>query len=109
MPEQIYITLTEAAKLVPGRPSGNCVWRWCRKGLKSRSGEQVRLLHIRIGGRIFTTAKDLDEFFTVLTESDGKHFARPKAASAIGSPSRTDAQKQKAVRLAESELEAAGI
>ena len=29
---QDYMTLTQAAKLAPGRPSVNCIWRWCRKG-----------------------------------------------------------------------------
>ena len=39
------ITLTEAAKITPGRPSTNCLWRWCRRGVLSRGGERVRLEH----------------------------------------------------------------
>ena len=43
-----YITLTEAAKVAPGRPSTSCLWRWCRKGVISRNGERVRLKHAQI-------------------------------------------------------------
>lgn len=47
-----HLTLSQAARLAPGRPSANCVWRWCREGVKSKSGERVRLKHMRFGGRI---------------------------------------------------------
>lgn len=50
-----HITLTQAAKLAPGRPSPNCVWRWCREGVKAASGQRVRLKHVRFGSRIYTT------------------------------------------------------
>ncbi len=45
-----YITLTAAAKMVPSRPSVNCIWRWCRKGVLARGGQRVRMQHVRIGG-----------------------------------------------------------
>ena len=67
-------TLTEAAKIAPGRPSTNCMWRWCRRGVLSRTGERVHLRHVRIGGKIFTTARWLDEFGNRLTEADAAHF-----------------------------------
>jgi len=41
-----HLTLMQAAKLAPGRPSGNCIWRWCRRGVLARSGERIRLEHI---------------------------------------------------------------
>jgi hypothetical protein len=53
-----YITLGEAAKIAPGRPSANCVWRWCRKGVLSRAGQRVRLRHVRIGGKIITKQEE---------------------------------------------------
>ncbi len=56
------ITLTEATKITPGRPSTNCLWRWCRRGVLSRGGERVRLEHQRIGGKIFTAPDWLEEF-----------------------------------------------
>ena len=42
-----HLTLARAAKLAPGRPSANCVWRWCREGVKvargSAGGWRLRL------------------------------------------------------------------
>ena len=58
-----HITLAEAAKLAPGRPSACAVWRWCRIGIKSRNGQRIRLEHIRAGGRIFTSETALAAFF----------------------------------------------
>ncbi len=69
-----YITLTDAAKIAPGRPSTNCIWRWCRRGVLSRGGERVRLQHLRIGGMIYTTARWLEEFGRRLAEADAKYF-----------------------------------
>ena len=89
-PDQ-HIRLGEAAKIAPGRPSTNCLWRWCRKGVLARSGERVRLQHIRIGGKIFTTAAWLEQFGRALAEADSAHFdldgqgsKRPKPARPLG-------------------------
>ncbi len=68
------ITLTEATKITPGRPSTNCLWRWCRRGVLSRGGERVRLEHRRIGGKIFTASQWLDTFGQKLAEADTQHF-----------------------------------
>lgn len=76
------ITLTEAAKITPGRPSTNCLWRWCRRGVRSRGGERVRLEHRRIGGKIFTTPDWLDEFGRKLAEADTRHFDHCEEAAA---------------------------
>ena len=32
-----HITLGQAAKLAPGRPSTNCMWRWCRPPIRRRA------------------------------------------------------------------------
>lgn len=69
-----HITLAQAANLSPGRPSSCAVWRWCRKGIKARSGGRIRLAHIRAGGRIFTTVADLESFFERVAEADRAHF-----------------------------------
>lgn len=74
------ISLTEAAKIAPGRPSTNCVWRWCRKGVLSRGGERIRLQHQRVGGMIFTTGTWLEEFGRALAEADTKYFDLAEAA-----------------------------
>lgn len=75
-----YITLTEAAKIAPGRPSTNCIWRWCRRGVKARGGERVRLQHVRIGGMIYTTARWLEAFGRALADADAKYFDLCEAA-----------------------------
>ena len=72
-----YLTLANATKLCPGRPSANAVWRWCRRGVRSRTGQIVRLDHIRVGGRIFTTEDALHRFFAAVSEADAPYFARP--------------------------------
>ena len=59
---ETYLTLTEAAKLAPTRPSANAVWRWCRRGVKARSGKRVHLGHIRVGGRVYTTEQSVRTF-----------------------------------------------
>ena len=76
------ITLTEAAKITPGRPSTNCLWRWCRRGVLARGGERVRLEHRRIGGKIFTAPDWLEEFGRKLAEADTRHFDQCEAAAA---------------------------
>lgn len=70
-----HLTLIEAARHVPGRKATRAVlWRWCRHGLKSRSGNVVNLRHIRVGGRVFTKREWLDEFFEALANADLERF-----------------------------------
>ena len=89
-----YVTLSGAAKVAPGRPSANCMWRWCRKGVRSRGGEIVRLEHIRLGGKILTTADWVADFARRLAEADTAYFdrraemAQPPAPAASPSASR---------------------
>ncbi|KAA0215794.1 MAG: DUF1580 domain-containing protein [Leptolyngbya sp. PLA3] len=71
-----HITLAQAAKLAPGRPSSNCVWRWCREGVKAATGTRIRLKHVRFGSRIFTTLQWLNDFGSALAEADAAHFDR---------------------------------
>lgn len=101
-----HITLAQAAKLTPGRPSSCAVWRWCRVGVKSRTGERIRLDHIRIGGRLFTTESDLQRFFKLVAEADRAHFEveRPESAK----PS-TDRNRERSIERAEATLAKGGI
>lgn len=69
-----YITLTQAAKLVPFNPNATTLWRWCRKGVVTRSGERLRLQHVGTGRRIATTAKWVEEFLKAKAASDAKHY-----------------------------------
>lgn len=78
-----HLTLSEAARLAPGRPSANCVWRWCREGVKAASGTRVRLKHVRFGSRIYTTRAWLEAFGLALAEADAAHFDRADAERAV--------------------------
>ncbi len=114
--EDSLITLTDVAKLTPGRPSANCVWRWCRKGLKSRNGERIRLQHVRFGGQIYTTAAWLNEFGCKLADADTRHFKSCEATMSIGARrekcrarSTSQIEQRKRFEEAERALEEAGI
>lgn len=112
-----YITLTDAAKLTPGRPSTNCIWRWCRRGVLTRGGERCRLKHVRVGGKIFTTPAWIDEFAKALAEADTTYFdaQADRHAASQRNPRRGRAplravQAPKDTHLhADRELEAAGF
>ena len=113
-----HLTLTEASKIAPGRPSTNCIWRWCRRGVLSRTGDRVYLRHVRVGGKIFTTARWLDEFGDRLAEADAAHF-RLTEDDAVPPPVRSSNRKARrecfqqhrraTVEQAKQELEDAGL
>jgi hypothetical protein len=103
-----HITLSQAAKIAPGRPSINCLWRWCRRGVIARSGERVRLQHVRVGGKIFTAALWLEEFGRQLAEADQRYFDLAESAAAHMNFSmrqiRTPAEREAQIAQAEREL-----
>lgn len=111
------ITLDEATKNTPGRPSAHCLWRWCRKGVLSRGGERIRLEHVRIGGKIYTKLQWLEEFGRKLAESDTQYFNLCEAAAAeavANTPRRRrtaahEEQRRKHLEEVERELDEAGI
>ena len=115
-----HITLAQAAKLAPGRPSSNCVWRWCREGVKAASGTRVRLKHVRFGSRIFTTRQWLNDFGLALAEADAAHFQRDEHTPATEQTAKPKRPSKRARRTsdddarrrhleAERELEEAGL
>jgi len=110
-----HITLTEAAKITPGRPSTNCLWRWCRRGVLSRSGQRIRLEHVRIGGKIFTTTDWVEQFGKALAEADATYFDLEEQAAESAKPrrrrpaSRQVQQRHAAHDQANRELEEAGL
>lgn len=81
-----WLTLSAAAKLAPGRPSTNCMWRWCRRGVLARTGERLHLQHIRAGGRVMIRQEWIEEFCTKLAHADAAHFAAKDAAAASVPP-----------------------
>ena len=98
-----YITLTEATKLAPGRPSTNCIWRWCRRGVLSRGGQRVRLQHVRIGGKIYTTAGWLHQFGRSLADADAVYFSLDAEVAA----SHSDSSRPASPRLREADIQRA--
>ena len=94
VPAMSLITLNTAAAQTPGRPHVSCVWRWCRRGVKARAGPRVRLEHVRVGGKIFTTQAWLNAFGRELAAADTAYFAGkqeeaksvPPRDAAFGSP-----------------------
>ena len=63
-----YISLAEAAELLPTRPAVCTVWRWCVKGLHVRRTDQtVRLRCAFVGRKMFTTPDSVEEFIHRLT------------------------------------------
>lgn len=96
-----FLTLAKAAQAAPGRPSANAIWRWCRRGVLARSGERVRLQHIRQGGRVYTRIDWLEEFGARLAQADTAHFdARaemplPPRDPAYGPPSGRGSRRSK--------------
>lgn len=88
------ISLTQATKKVASRPNLSTVWRWAMKGSNG-----IKLETVTIGGRRFTSEEALKRFIHKTTAK----------ANGPAEPSRTDAQKRRAIREAMKELEEAGI
>ena len=106
------ISLTEATKISPGRPSTNCVWRWCRKGVRARGGTRVRLRHVRVGGKIFTSQQWLDEFGHHVADADAAYFDQQSDSTPeVTSPARvrSETQRHAAIARAEESLSQAGL
>ena len=78
-----WLTLGKAAPHAPGRPSTNCMWRWCRKGVLARDGRRVKLQHVRAGGRVYTTRAWVNEFCTTLANADAAYFDSQRARTAL--------------------------
>ena len=71
-----HLTLSQAAKLAPGRPSSNCLWRWCRRGVLSRAGERIYLQHVRVGGKVYTRVEWIENFARTLAAADNAYFRK---------------------------------
>ena len=96
-----YLTLTEAARLIPGRRPGKrvslgTVWRWCTQGL--RNG--IRLQSVLAGGQRCTTRRWLQDFIEAMSQ-DSQPSANDRPTV------RTPTQRQTASERAAEELKAA--
>ena len=104
------LSFSEVTKIVPNRPSTSAIWRWCRKGQKSRSGEIIRLEHVRIGKKIYTSAESLHDYFKEMAQSDAKYFDGQKTFNhKKTNKTRTSDQKNKPITEAEERLKIDGF
>ena len=104
-----YLTISAAAKIAPGQPHLSAVWRWARRGILTRAGGRVFLKHIRAGGRVFTTARWLDDFYAAIEDGDLPHFSNPETTGGKVPKPRTPNARQRAVARARAELAGQGI
>jgi hypothetical protein len=62
---ETLLTLTEAAKLLPGRPSTHLLWRWRTSGVRG-----VKLETVLVGGRRYTNRSALERFIERTTAAE---------------------------------------
>ena len=88
------VSLTDAAKTLPGRPNVTTIWRWRNRGVRG-----VKLETILSGGRRFTSIEALRRFQDQVT------------AVADGAPvrSETPRQRERAISQAEKQAEQLGV
>jgi uncharacterized protein DUF1580 len=98
------LPLAAAAKLIPPGRSGkhthlSTLLRWILQGVKSPSGEIVRLEAARLGSRWVTSREALQRFSERLT---------PRSDEPASPPPRTPGKRQRASEKADAELEKLG-
>ena len=104
------LSLADAARALPRvngkKPHTSTLWRWCRTGVRARTGERIRLDHVRIGSRIFTNSEAMNAFATEVAAADATYFDRVRPTP---SKAPTDKQHQRSIAQAESQLKTAGV
>jgi hypothetical protein len=88
--EQI-LTMTAAAKVLPGRPNVATLWRWRTAGIRGH-----RLETILIGGRRCTSREAIGRFLAAINGQPATTGETPR-------------QREAAIRRAEREAEALGV
>lgn len=84
--DEDVLSLSEAAKALPGKTSSSTVWRWATVGYRG-----VLLDTLRIGGRIFTSRRALQCFF----EATSTRPEPMRSTSIPGSVVHADAELRK--------------
>jgi hypothetical protein len=101
------ISLTGVTKYLPRvdgkRPCVSTIWRWCRKGVRG-----THLEYARLGGRIVTTTRAINDFVNALAAADSTSSVTPVSPPPTAR-TRSATQRAKDVAQAERELSAAGI
>lgn len=104
--DETVLSFSEAARALPrvnGRKiHATTLWRWARKGVQG-----VRLEARRLGGRFVTSLEALERFSRELAERElpGSH----PAVRGPRRPTRSEAERERAVQEAEERLRAAGF
>lgn len=88
------VSLSDACRLLPGRPHVSTIWRWVSRGVGG-----VRLETISSGGRRFTSREALRRFVTATTA----------AANGLAPPTRTPRRRRRDGAQAREILRRAGI
>ena len=60
--DETLVTLTQAARMLPGHPHVSTLWRWCRRGVKG-----IVLETYVVAGRRFTSTEALERFASATT------------------------------------------
>jgi len=107
-PAGCYLSLSQAAKVAPGRPSSSAIWRWCRRGVLARSGERIKLRHVRAGGKIYTTDAWVREFGERLAAADEAYFERGSTTDVSITPAAATPRQDHLAQI-DRELEEAGL
>ncbi|HEX2476885.1 MAG TPA: DUF1580 domain-containing protein [Lacipirellulaceae bacterium] len=81
------LTMSQAAKLMPGRPNIATIWRWRTSGCRGH-----KLETILVGGRRFTSREATGRFLAALNDEDAMKSVTP-------------AQRAKAIESAEKRAE----
>ena len=101
--EESVFSLSQAAKVLPSidgrRPHPSTIWRWCTRGIRG-----VHLEHVRVGGRVCTSADALNRFVNKLAEADSQEQSHPTSPRP-----RTAERRAEEISAADAELAAAGL
>jgi len=62
------LTLAQACRLLPRKPSPATLWRWRKTGILF-NGQRIQLECVRVGGVWYTTAKAFADFLRRQTEA----------------------------------------
>lgn len=93
MLDREFLSINEAAGIVPGRPHVSTIWRWINRGVRG-----VKLKTWLIGGLRVTSKEALEQFFAMLNPDD---------KSLHGTS--TIKRRELAIKAAERELDEDGI
>jgi hypothetical protein len=97
-----YLTLSQAARCLPGKPSPTTIWRWMTAGVHG-----VKLQTICVGRIRYTTRAWLDEFLTATTAAadaklvSAQHLQPSTKPNPKGKRSTTTVEKLKAAGVLE--------